>query len=231
MLDAVNGTTSTARPLERLTMAQRAAEFIRDAIRSGALTPGQAVPESATAATLGVSRNTVREAFRLLGGEGLLVHHVHRGVVVRQLDKADVRDIYAVRRTLELTAVEAARRVPTTGMDRLRGAVRDAEEAARNGDWRAVSTLNLEFHRGLVALGGSPRLDEFFARVLAELRLAFATVADQPGFLLPYVEENRTLCDAIEAGRWDDVLAGLRTYLARSERTVIEAVRATEHHE
>jgi len=212
-------------------MAQRAAEFIRDAIRSGALSPGQAVPEAATAASLRVSRNTVREAFRLLGGEGLLVHHVHRGVVVRQLDEADVRDIYAVRRTLELAAVGAARCLPPRGMDRLRGAVLEAEQAAGRGDWRAVSTLNLEFHQRLVALAGSPRLDEFFARILTELRLAFAAVADQPEFLLPYVRENRTLCDAIAAGRWDDALAGLRAYLARSERTVLEAVGAAEHRE
>jgi DNA-binding GntR family transcriptional regulator len=224
----VAATTSTTPPLERLTMAQRAAEFIRDAIRSGGLAPGQAVPEADTAASLGVSRNTVREAFRLLGGEGLLVHHVHRGVVVRRLDETDVRDIYAVRRTLELTALEGARHLPPTGTDRLRGAVRQAEEAARRGDWRTVSTFNLEFHQGLVALGGSTRLDDFFARVLTELRLAFATVADQPEFLLPYVEENRGLCDAIEASRWDDALAGLRAYLVRSELTVLAAVRATE---
>lgn len=219
-------TTMPAAPLERLTMAQRAADFIRDAIRNGALAPGQAVPEAATARSLAVSRNTIREAFRLLGGERLLVHHIHRGVEVRQLDEADVRDIYTVRRSLELAAVRGPREVGAGDLERLRDSVSRAEEAAVRRDWRAVSTHNLEFHRGLVALSRSPRQDEFFARILAELRLAFATVADQAGFLLPYVTENRELCDAIADQRWAEVSARLQTYLDRSEQTVLGAVRA-----
>jgi len=83
-------------------LAQRAAEFIRAELRDGGLAPGQSVPEAATAAKLGISRNTVREAFRVLGAERLLVHNIHRGMVVRELGEQDVRDIYGVRRIVEL---------------------------------------------------------------------------------------------------------------------------------
>ncbi len=213
-------------PLERLTMAQRAAGSIRDQIRGGGLPPGHAVPEAATAAALGVSRNTVREAFRLLGAEGLVVHNIHRGVVVKQLGDADVRDIYAVRRIVELGALRPPPVVADDDVQRLERAVSDAEDAVRRADWRVVSTLNLQFHQTLVGLRGSPRLDDLFARVLAELRLAFATVEDQAEFLSPYVVENRRLCASLVARRWSEAAIDLEAYLARSEQTVLEAVRA-----
>lgn len=212
-------------PLERLTMAQRAAERIREQIRNGGLAPGQSVPEASMSAELGISRNTVREAFRLLSGEGLVAHHVHRGVVVRRLDEADVRDIYHVRRSLELGAL---RLPPTMGggeLDGLLRAVTGAEEAVEAGDWPSVATCNLDFHQRLVALHRSPRMDQFFARLLAELRLGFAMVADQEAFLRPYVDENRRLWSLLESGSWAGAATLLEGYLARSERTVLEAVR------
>jgi DNA-binding GntR family transcriptional regulator len=217
-------------PLERLTMAQRAAERIREQIRNGGLAPGESVPEASMSATLGISRNTVREAFRLLSGEGLVAHHVHRGVVVRRLDEADVRDIYHVRRGLELGALQPPPSVTSEDLDGLRRAVMGAEAAVGAGDWPAVATCNLDFHQRLVALRRSRRTDQFFARLLAELRLGFAMVTDQAAFLRPYVDENRQLWSLLESGDWAGASARLEAYLARSELTVLEAVRSrTEH--
>lgn len=176
-------------------------------------------------ATLGISRNTVREAFRLLGGDGLVTHHVHRGVVVRRLDEADVRDIYLVRRSLELGALQPPSAVTDEDFDGLRQAVTGAEIAAEAADWPSVSTFNLDFHQRLVALRGSPRMNQFFARLLAELRLGFAIVADQEAFLRPYVLENGRLLTLLRSGRWADATTVLESYLDRSEQTVLDAVR------
>jgi DNA-binding GntR family transcriptional regulator len=212
-------------PLERLTMAQRAAERIRELIRNGGLAPGESVPEASMSATLGISRNTVREAFRLLSGDGLVVHHVHRGVVVRRLDEADVRDIYLARRSLELGALQPPPSEIGEGLDALRRAVSGAEVAAEAADWPAVSTCNLDFHQRLVALRGSPRMNQFFERLLAELRVGFAMVADQEAFLRPYVAENGRLLALLRSGRWADATTALEAYLHRSESQVLEAVR------
>ena len=48
---------------------------------------------------LRVSRNTLREAFRLLTHERLLVHQLHRGVFVPELHESDLVDLYRLRRT------------------------------------------------------------------------------------------------------------------------------------
>ena len=212
-------------PLERLTMAQRAAERIREQIRNGGLAPGQSVPEASMSAELGISRNTVREAFRLLSGEGLVAHHVHRGVVVRRLDEADVRDIDHVRRSLELGVLQLPPSIGSGELEGLLQAVTAAEQAVDAGNWPSVATCNLDFHQRLVALHRSRRMNQFFARLLAELRLGFAMVSDLEAFLHPYVGENRRLWSLLESGNWADAAIRLEAYLARSERTVLEAVR------
>jgi DNA-binding GntR family transcriptional regulator len=56
-------------------------------------------------AELGVSRNTLREAMRLLAADGLVEVARYRGAVVKTTT-AKVRDIYLVRCTLHLRAVE-----------------------------------------------------------------------------------------------------------------------------
>lgn len=51
-----------------------------------------------------VSRNSLREAFRLLTKEGLLRHEHNRGVFVATPSVASIIDIYRVRRTIECQA-------------------------------------------------------------------------------------------------------------------------------
>ena len=88
--------------LARSSTAERVADIMRDRITDGSLAPGSRLPEDAVGSALGVSRNTLREAFRLLVHEGLAVAEFNRGVFVRRLTAADVVDLYRVRRLLSL---------------------------------------------------------------------------------------------------------------------------------
>ena len=69
--------------LGRSSTADRVAELLRTHIAEGHLLPGARLPEDAIGQALGVSRNTLREAFRLLTHEKLLSHALNRGVFVR----------------------------------------------------------------------------------------------------------------------------------------------------
>ena len=93
--------------IQRQSTTEQAAAALRDAILTGKIPPGTPLREVALAAELGVSRNTVREAARLLGGEGLVRHQMNRGIVVAEITAADVRDIYAARAAVEAAAAEA----------------------------------------------------------------------------------------------------------------------------
>ncbi len=76
--------------IHRVSVADQVASILRQRILDGELIPGTALQEVPMAASLGVSRNTVREATRILSLEGLLKRSAHRGVTVAQLSLEDV---------------------------------------------------------------------------------------------------------------------------------------------
>jgi DNA-binding GntR family transcriptional regulator len=213
--------------IEQTSTAQRVTATMRDLIIRGELRPGQPLPESAVAASLGISRNTVREAFRLLTSEGLAVHSVNRSVSVKLLTPSDIRDIYAARRALELWAIRSRPTLTEDQRDGLRAAVKRGHRATEEAQWRTVATENLLFHERVVALIGSDRVDAFFARILAELALAFAVARDEPGFLDEYRDDNSQVLALLEARDWDACAEAMENYLDRSERAVEAVVRAS----
>ena len=92
--------------LGRTSTAERVADILRTRIAEGFFPPGERLAEDAIGKALGVSRNTLREAFRLLTHERLLVHELNRGVFVRVLAVEDVADIYRTRRLVECAVVQ-----------------------------------------------------------------------------------------------------------------------------
>lgn len=183
---------SAARPvLDRASAAELVADVLRENVIDGSLPPGTRLSEETIGNLLGVSRNTLREAFRLLSHENLLVHELHRGVFVRKLAAADVADIYAMRRILETAGVRAVVTAPPEAVGEVRRHVEEGQTAAENGDWAAVGTANMWFHRAIAALLASPRVDKTMARLLAELRLAFHVMGELRTFTSPIWKTTR----------------------------------------
>ncbi len=209
------------------TAAERAADVIREGIFEGRFQPGSPLPEAALAQALQVSRNTVREAFRTLMGEHLLEYEVHKGVAVRRLTSGDARDIYQIRRTLELSALDlvGAGRA-TVDADALRASVAAGRRAADDGDWVLAGTANLNFHTRIVALHGSPRLDEFFHHLMTEMRLGFLALRDPQTLHEPYLLENERICASLIAGQVAEARMMLESYLSEAEEQIVAAVAA-----
>ena len=91
----------------RESTAEAVAAVLRAQIAGGAIRPGTQLREEHIASALEVSRNTVREAFRLLSHERLVEHTLHRGVFVRVSGPQEVRDIYRTRRFVEPLGMRA----------------------------------------------------------------------------------------------------------------------------
>jgi DNA-binding GntR family transcriptional regulator len=210
---------------EIVPSAERVAASLRDEILSGALPPGTPLRETALAAEFAVSRNTFREGLRLLGAEGLIEAQLYKGAVVADMSEARIRDIYLVRRTLELRAIEESGAASTAALDALENAVRLTERAAAEADWRLVGTASLRFHGALVATLGSPMLDTFFHGVTAQQRLAFAAASDEAEFQEPWTPRDREICDLVRAGFRAAAGAAMRRYLDDSEQMLVRLTR------
>src|SRR4029453_2303096 len=153
------------------SVAERVADELRYQLAEGMLLPGTKLTEAAIAEDLGVSRNTVREAFAELASERLLVRLPNRGVYVATREAGDIHDVYKVRRAIEVSSIRAggsAERIAA-----VRAAVEEGKRAAATDDSEGLGSANQHFHGAIVALAESNRLNTIMAQVLAEMRLYF----------------------------------------------------------
>lgn len=201
--------------LGRTSTAERVADILRDRIAEGFFPPGVRLSEDSIGGALGVSRNTLREAFRLLTHERLLVHELNRGVFVRVVAMDDLSDIYEVREMVECAVVRRLGE-PPYDLDGVEAAVVAGEQAALERSWQDLSTANIRFHQALVGLAGSARTDELMRGVLAELRLVFHVMDDPRRFHEPYLTRNRQILEALQAGDTVEAERLLASYLADS---------------
>lgn len=204
------------------TLGESITQEMRRMLVEGELVPGQRLSEAALAESLQISRNTLREAFRVLTQEGLLKHAPNRGVTVAVPDMASIIDIYRVRRFIECKAL--AQGYPQhPGARHMREAVESGMCAREAKDWVAVGTANMMFHRAIVEMADSPRLSAFYGQISAELRLAFGLLKNPEFLHSPYVDMNAAILERLEQGRAEEATHLLEGYLVQSERTVLAA--------
>lgn len=226
--DMVSALARDRSGLVHASTADRVTELLRTHIMEGLFPPGTRLSEETIGQALGVSRNTLREAFRLLCHERLAVHEMNRGIFVPVLTSADVADIYKLRRLIEGGAARLAPAAPMTARLAVRAEVESGEQAAAAGRWYEVRTADLRFHQAVAALAGSPRTDDLMRRALAELRLIFHVMADPEEFHAPYLERNRVIADAIVLGDGERAEAELLRYLGDAERQVLAVYQVPE---
>ncbi|XVV03744.1 GntR family transcriptional regulator [Actinosynnema sp. CA-248983] len=211
--------------IDRSSTAEKVADKLRASVLSAEIRPGQQLNEKALGDALRVSRNTLREAFRLLTHERLLVHEYSKGVFVRKPDWQDIADLYAARRVIECGAARAYPRAGDQARKAVSAAVDNAVEAATVGDWTAVGTHNIKFHQALTALAGSSRLNEEMERLLAELRLAFHVMADPKRFHEAYLPLNVEIVAHLEKGEIQNAVDSLTAYFETAEQQLVTALR------
>lgn len=211
--------------IDRSSTAEKVAAQLRASVLSGEIRPGRQLNEKALGDALRVSRNTLREAFRLLTHERLLVHEYSKGVFVRKPAWQDIADLYAARRVIECGAARAYPRATDEAKRAVGAAVDNAVEAATRGDWTAVGTHNIKFHQALTALAGSSRLNEEAERLLAELRLAFHVMDDPKRFHEAYLPLNVEIAAHLEKGATQQAVDVLESYFETAEHQLVTALR------
>lgn len=212
-------------------LAVTVADQLLDELLEGRFLPGTRLKDAPLAADFSVSRNTMRDALRLLETQGLVVSRRNAGSSVRVITEDDARDIYRIRHTLECVGVERTADVPMERLEPLRSALQSAEQAQEREDWNGLGTASLRFHQALVGVIGSDRLDGFFSRTLALLRLLFAAMADQSTYQAQWLERDQLLGRLLLTGCRSEARSELIAYLFDSEAQVIDMIRSTQYRE
>lgn len=134
------------------TTSSTVLQLLRQSLDRGRWAPGAALRQEEIAAELNVSRVPVREAFFQLQAEGLVQVVPNRGVYVRQVSVAELRELFQLRRLIEGDVLFAA--VPlhdATTLNRVETVQAALDKASSVADWLAGDR---EFHEALYAPAG-----------------------------------------------------------------------------
>jgi DNA-binding GntR family transcriptional regulator len=160
--------------IEKRSLDRAAADAIRQAITSGALTPGARLTEVELATGLNVSRGTIRAALQRLMSEGLVVQKPYAGWEVSTLTSHDAWELYTLRSSLEGLAAQLAARNPER-----RGLIEPAFDkltiAAKTRDQKQITDADLELHKAIVMLAKHKRLLDQYRYVEQQVRMYMAS--------------------------------------------------------
>lgn len=184
----------------RATLQDRVYAAISADIDSGVLRPGERLRVVHLAKRFGTSQAPVREALRRLTEEGRAATVPYVGSVVREPAWAEIQDIYAVRTELEAYAVRRIFAQEGVSLAPVRRAMRDLERAVRTEDEVRVLDADLELHRTVCALAGSPVTLELWDTIVQRFRGArLALRRGHPDDLVTIVPSHSELINALES--------------------------------
>jgi DNA-binding GntR family transcriptional regulator len=122
-------------------------EDLKRRLNAGMLRSGQFIDLSALGRELGMSRTPLRDAMIRLELEGFVTVYPRRGVMVRSLGLADIRDIYQIVGALESSVVERmSLRFRNSDADRMDAFRAKMAETLKADDFDAYYAANLAFH-------------------------------------------------------------------------------------
>ena len=174
---------------------------LRNDIVSGAFAFGSRLVMEDLASRYGVSHMPIREALRVLHGEGLVVIEPNRGAHVRPMYSGFIEDLFDMRAAVEtMLARRAAQRRTAEHLARLREAAAKLEAHVAAGAYESVPIANREFHRVINDAAGHPAalpiVDSHWL-LLAALLKRYGYGDDR---FARVIEEHQHLVQAIERG-------------------------------
>ena len=149
------------------TMSEKVYELLSEKILSHEIKPGEILLEGGVSENLGISRTPVREAFRVLQHDGLVVKNPRGGVTVTELTLEELAEVSDLRMTFEAYSIEyACDRITAEGIRKLEGAVNEIDEffpstgSNQDVDLIKLNKLNTRFHEILYEAADSHYLQK-----------------------------------------------------------------------
>lgn len=142
-----------------MTLKDKAYTHLKELIISNQIAAGSPLIETDIANSLGISRTPVREAIRQLEMTGLVDNYGSRGFFVKEITPYDVNEIFSLRITLELLALDLSfDYLDTEDLIILKSNFEDLKE---NFSWEKAHKYDIELHSLWINRSGNTRLIGF----------------------------------------------------------------------
>ncbi|MBV9230192.1 MAG: GntR family transcriptional regulator, partial [Chloroflexi bacterium] len=143
-------------PTAYRTKREIATMLLRDAIIRGELAPGARLLLEELGQKYNLSLTPIREAIPILESEGFVVQLPHKGAVVAQMDRDEIRELYAIRSAMEgLATSEGVPRLTSKDLADMETLLANLETF--QGAWEDFLDVDRSFHLVLYRAAGSQR--------------------------------------------------------------------------
>ncbi|MFG6611913.1 GntR family transcriptional regulator [Sulfitobacter sp. 1A12057] len=210
-----------------MSLPEAVAASLRERILNGEFESGQALVQEALAAEYECSRMPIREAFRQLEAEGLIVTKVHKGAFVASIPPEQVMELFELRAMLETDMLSHS--LPLLTEKHLcvsQQKLQELDQAYRQNEITRWGTLNWEFHKSLyvaanrvqslaIVAGINVQIERYI-RLQLLLNQTFNTAET----------EHRTLLEMCRAGDETASIPFLKDHILNAGRELVDALQA-----
>jgi DNA-binding GntR family transcriptional regulator len=207
------------------TAKDRALEYVKAQVLTGAFPGGELISEGDVASALGMSRTPVREAFLRLEAEGLLRLYPQRGALVVPVSPDEARAVIEARQLLEqFAATKVVQRGPAVCaavFARLTAELKRQTDAAATTDWREFLDADRAFHNVTLEESGNAILSGFYSSLRdRQMRMIRESALGDPNRMTTIMDEHRAIAEALRDGDLERTLRAIRTHLASTMRAI-----------
>jgi DNA-binding GntR family transcriptional regulator len=219
-----------------LSIREKAYLHIQQQIANGKLAAGSGVSELSLAKELGSSRSPIREAMNQLAAEGLLEQNSGGGMLVAQLKRNDIVELYDLREALEVYSVGkiAGISLPAADKDRLQRLVdkipelkaeleSSGEKALNDAQMQTFLACDFEFHALLMSMTQNSRIQ----KIISETRFLIRIFSlHRPGHDAPLLESiyqyHQRVLDAVAHGDKQLAMQCLAEHIQASQKEQLQ---------
>jgi DNA-binding GntR family transcriptional regulator len=207
----------------------RALEYVKSQVLTGAFPGGELISEGEVATALGMSRTPVREAFLRLEAEGLLRLYPQRGALVVPVSSEEARAVIEARLLLEQFAatkvVERGPAVCAAVFERLSAELQRQHDAAAAENWREFLDADRAFHDVTLKESGNAILSDFYSSLRdRQMRMIGESLIHDQQRMATIFDEHRTIAEALRDGDLQRTLEAVQAHLASTLRALGLAV-------
>lgn len=197
--------------------------LLRRAIAHWHLLPGDPIPEALVTRRFDISRSPLREAFRQLASDGLVVIRPQAGTYVSPVDRLRWEEGRVIRRALEIEGIRrAALHVTQANLDELELLLRQQRRAADAEDFEELIDLDDRFHATICNLSGFPRLWRMIDGAKAQIDRTRFMALPEMGRADATLAEHQGIVDALGARDPDSSVQLLVRHLDRSDEAMAQ---------
>lgn len=215
--------------VKKSSLTDEIAAELRNSILSGKLKPNTRLFEKELAEQLGVSRGPLREALRLLEGEGMISSITGRGSFVNSFSARKVAELYNIRLILEQQAIRlAARRATDEQLAELEQILNAMLQAGRKGQMDKVVELDLQYHEKIWELADHQLLNQILNSLSAQIRSYMAVHTSLYEDLAVGIENHKVLFNALKEKNEDASARLMRQHLEEASEVVTKFAKSQE---